>query len=285
MNNDLSRLHEFIVKYYDREELRTLCFDLGVNDDALGGEGLSGKARELVLYLGRQGGLEVLLEKLRRERPMAEAGLPVEAAALYEALPAFEAGAAPAQRVIHTGGGAYVEGRVETGGDFVGRDKSVHGDEVHGDKVDARGAQIGVMGDRARVEGGIHFGGSGDTFNLSGDFRGANVNIQSTLSHVTQTIGALPGVDLTTKAELERLVQQLNAALQQAPPDQTEDAEAVAQSAELLVETASQEKPNKRMVEITGEGLKQAAQNIAHVMPTVLGIATQIVETVGKVVK
>jgi hypothetical protein len=37
---------------------------------------------------------------------------------------------------IHTGGGAHVRGDVRTGGgDFVGRDKVVRGDEVHGDKI------------------------------------------------------------------------------------------------------------------------------------------------------
>jgi hypothetical protein len=37
---------------------------------------------------------------------------------------------------VDTGGGAYIGGSVTvSGGDFVGRDKVVHGDEVHGDKV------------------------------------------------------------------------------------------------------------------------------------------------------
>ncbi len=40
------------------------------------------------------------------------------------------------ERHINTQGGSYVEGGVQTGGgDFVGRDKHVHGDEVHGDKI------------------------------------------------------------------------------------------------------------------------------------------------------
>ena len=54
-----------------------------------------------------------------------------------------EGGAAPGDRdagpaqSIHTGGGAYIGGGVQiTGGDFVGRDKIVHGDEVRGDKVE-----------------------------------------------------------------------------------------------------------------------------------------------------
>jgi hypothetical protein len=38
------------------------------------------------------------------------------------------------------------------------------------------------------------------------------------------------------------------------------------------------------MVEITGEGLKKAAQNLASVIPTVLTIATQIVDTVTRLI-
>jgi len=36
---------------------------------------------------------------------------------------------------IDTGGGTYIRGNVNASGDFVGRDKVTHGDNVHGDKV------------------------------------------------------------------------------------------------------------------------------------------------------
>jgi hypothetical protein len=51
---------------------------------------------------------------------------------------------------IDTGGGAYIGGSVHTtGGDFVGRDQIVHGDQVRGDKVmgdQVRGDQIRGLG-------------------------------------------------------------------------------------------------------------------------------------------
>jgi hypothetical protein len=60
-----------------------------------------------------------------------------------------------AQR-IDTGGGAYVAGNVTvSGGDFVGRDKIIHGDVVHGDKV--AGVKIGKVGgdiNRSVIAGG-----------------------------------------------------------------------------------------------------------------------------------
>ena len=53
--------------------------------------------------------------------------------------------------------------------------------------------------------------------------------------------------------------------------------QAVATLTETMVEQATAEKPNKAVLQITGEGLKKAAKNIADVLPTVLGIATKIV--------
>ena len=123
---------------------------------------------------------------------------------------------------------------------------------------------------------------TGDTFNMSGDFRGANINIKSTLTRVSQRVVNLPQTDQTAKDELQALLVQLNETLQQAPPDKAEEAEAVAKSAEQLVATASEEKPNKTLIQITGEGLKQAAQTLAKVMPTALTTATQIVTLISK---
>ena len=45
--NLLVQLREFLTEYFNEEELRTVCFDLGIDYDNLGGEGKGGKAREL----------------------------------------------------------------------------------------------------------------------------------------------------------------------------------------------------------------------------------------------
>jgi hypothetical protein len=122
----------------------------------------------------------------------------------------------------------------------------------------------------------------GDTFNMSGDFRGAIINIKSTLTNVNQTVAAWPNLDESAREELQQLIEQLSESLEKVPQDKVEEAEAVAQSAEHLVSVATEEKPNKTMIQITGEGLRQAAENLADVMPIVLTIATRIVTTVSK---
>lgn len=145
--------------------------------------------------------------------------------------------------------------------------------------VESGGAVVGAA---IGGEGGhVHVGGQqsyGDEY--SGDFRGAILNVRSTLENVTQSIDNVTGADQSTKEDLKEFVAQLEEALEQVPPDRVEDAEAVATLTESVVEQASAEKPNKALLEITGEGLKKAAQNIADVLPAVLGIATKIVTVV-----
>ena len=69
MSSELVRLHRFIVQYYSLEELRTICFDLGINYDDLGGEGINAKSRELLLQLGRQHQFDKLMLSFSQTRP------------------------------------------------------------------------------------------------------------------------------------------------------------------------------------------------------------------------
>jgi pyruvate-formate lyase len=121
-----------------------------------------------------------------------------------------------------------------------------------------------------------------DTFNMSGDFRGAILNINSTLTNVQQTVGDIKSNDNFTKEELKQLIGQLNQELQNTPPEKSQEAEAVAQTAQTLIEQAKEERPNKTMLSIAGESLKQAAKNLADATPAVVAIASQIVMAVIK---
>lgn len=58
--NLLSMLRHKLVEGYDLEELKTLCADLNVDYDSLGGEGKAAKARELVAFMKRRGRLAEL---------------------------------------------------------------------------------------------------------------------------------------------------------------------------------------------------------------------------------
>ena len=68
---DTIQLHQFLVDHFDLEELKTLCFNLGVEYEDLGGEGRSDKARELVKAMQRRTRLEHLVAHLSLARPEA----------------------------------------------------------------------------------------------------------------------------------------------------------------------------------------------------------------------
>ena len=117
----------------------------------------------------------------------------------------------------------------------------------------------------------------GDKITISGNIQNAILNIKSTLTNVQQSVGSIATDDETARQELQGLIEQLSQALQNVPDTQKEQAEAVAASAEALVETAKADKPNKTLLQITGEGLKKAAENLSEVAPTVVSIASQVV--------
>jgi hypothetical protein len=64
-----TQLRQWLSAHFDEEELRTLCFDLGLSYDDLRGEGAPHKARELVAYLERRGRIPELVALGKRARP------------------------------------------------------------------------------------------------------------------------------------------------------------------------------------------------------------------------
>ncbi|WP_374687980.1 caspase domain-containing protein, partial [Promineifilum sp.] len=126
--------------------------------------------------------------------------------------------------VIQTGGGAYVAGSVTAGGDVNLGGKTVGGDEIGGSK-----------------------------YVMSGNFSGAVLNIESHLSHVTQSILAAPGGDAAGRAELNSLVAALEAELKRAPAERAREAEAVA--ARLARLTAALEAGDAEMADAGGRAL------------------------------
>jgi hypothetical protein len=62
-------LRQVLVERFDEGELRTLCFDLGVDYDSLPGQGKADKARDLIAYLERRQQIYTLIEIGRLQRP------------------------------------------------------------------------------------------------------------------------------------------------------------------------------------------------------------------------
>jgi nucleoside phosphorylase len=74
---DFTTIHQLLLARYNMEELRTLCAELSVPFDDLGGEGRQGKAREVILWLNRRGRLADLTGRLLPEvAPQPEMAAP-----------------------------------------------------------------------------------------------------------------------------------------------------------------------------------------------------------------
>ena len=122
----------------------------------------------------------------------------------------------------------------------------------------------------------------GDKFNLTGDFRGANINLKSTLHNVHQTAGMIPDTSEDERKQLQNLIERMTAELEKVPAKHKEEVETVAITATALIEQAKSGKKNKTLLKITGEGLKEAATNLAPILPALLPIVTQMITTVTK---
>lgn len=258
-------IREALANYFSLGELRTLCFDLGIDYEDLEGGSKQGKTLALVQYAQRHNRYPDLVNAVRQARPH----LNLDAAATRATAPAKSQPTAsqPGQQP-----------NIIVQGDYIAGDKT-GGDKVKGDKISAgniSGSNVAIgRGAKAASQT-----STGDTYNFSGNFSGAILNVNSKLENATQTIHALPRADEATKAKLEQLVAQLQEQLQQLPPEKEEDAEAVAELTETLIDTANKEKPNKQLLQITGDGLKQAAKNLAAIAPDVAKIAGTIVATI-----
>lgn len=71
MEFERDELLKALTAFFNEEELRTLCFGLGVQYDDLSGEGLEGKSRELIAYSERHGGVVELIDRIVELRPNA----------------------------------------------------------------------------------------------------------------------------------------------------------------------------------------------------------------------
>lgn len=115
-----------------------------------------------------------------------------------------------------------------------------------------------------------------DTFNLSGNIQGSNINIKSRLDHVTQHIQQLPQTTDEDKQQLQDLIQQLQQHLEQIPENQQAYAKAVAAKTDALIQEAA-DNPPADLLKISAEGLISAATALVATSPMVIEVVKQIV--------
>ena len=121
----------------------------------------------------------------------------------------------------------------------------------------------------------------GPRYDLSGDFRGALLNIESTLRDVRQAIKTLPAADDAARAGLIRLVGRLDRALRETPADRAAEAQEVAGLAKELLAAAGATAPRRSVVRALGDELDQAAAALGDAVPDAPGIAAQIAAAIA----
>lgn len=157
----------------------------------------------------------------------------------------------PAGPSINTGGGAYVAGNVTAG-----RDVSLGGTQIAGDQV------------------------KGNKVVLSGDFRGAAVNVGSRLSHVTQMIAAAP-LDATQELEgLSRAIVALQNEIARLPQERAAQGAALTQRLERIGRALSE--GDRELAVVDGEALQRAAAPLGNDSRAIPPLARLIASTLQR---
>lgn len=117
-----TQLHQVLTRYYNEGELRTLCFDLSIDYESLGGDGKTGKARELVLYGQRHGRFADIVHYIQQTRPHLDWELPPAVAGNASGGSATPSPSAPSYifhgNVIGSSFGGNVQAESIVGGDI-----------------------------------------------------------------------------------------------------------------------------------------------------------------------
>ena len=66
------RLRQLITRYFNKQELESLLFDLGIDKDEIPEGAKSDMAQEIILYCERHGRMDDLLELCRQQRSNAD---------------------------------------------------------------------------------------------------------------------------------------------------------------------------------------------------------------------
>jgi hypothetical protein len=124
----------------------------------------------------------------------------------------------------------------------------------------------------AQYSGAVHMG---HNINVGGS---AIINIDSTLTNVSQTIGNSSGLDASQKSQLQSLVESLRADLDTLKNTHTDEAKAIAEALEKAVASASKPAPERKrsLLTLSAKGLKDAAELVKDVTPNILATATLI---------
>lgn len=161
---------------------------------------------------------------------------------------------------------------------FVEEDKEVYAKKIdHENAVSGHNVYVSSSG---ITDAGGNINQSHHDIQFGGNVSGGNVNIggkQTFHGDVNIRYNALPSAPSGSPVvELKALLQELEAALRKEPADKAEDAALIQEYANEIAEEVAKEAPRKKKLEITGENLKKAAENLLAVSPIVAKIVEKL---------
>ncbi len=143
--------------------------------------------------------------------------------------------------------GLAIAGDVHTGGgDFIGGSKTIGGDVI-----------------------------SGSQYNLSGTFTDSILNIDAQMNGITQRIEGAPGKSMAGRAEMLQLVASLQAALEQLPPGEREQADGLLHRLTGLM--TELDRGDREMITLLGESLLRTAEPFEVLGTTIPDLVDKIV--------
>lgn len=119
----------------------------------------------------------------------------------------------------------------------------------------------------------------GHKINVGGS---AILNIDTTLTNVTQTLGSAPGLDAEQKSKLESLVQLLTADLEKLKASHADETKEIAEALAKAVANASKppQERKKSLLQLSAKSLKEAAELVKDIAPNILKTAGLIAKFV-----
>lgn len=113
-------------------------------------------------------------------------------------------------------------------------------------------------------------------YSLHGTYNQCIMNIGSNLENVRQVLEGCP-VDQEAVAQT---VNELTEALKQVPSEQAGKAQEVTDLAKGMADEVAKADPNRSVLSVSKDGMIEAAQTLAVVVPSVLPLAKQLAELI-----
>ncbi len=278
----LGTLHKQINTYFNFSEVKTLCFNLGVDHENIPGDGRSAFIRNLVVSMAKRNRLQELVDHVREERSFVE----------WQNVPAdFELPDSiieeDIRQVVHyheyhgdvdnstttyNQQGQHVAGnQFNTAGDMkVGQvGDVVHGDKVGGDKVGGDKISVGNISNSE----GVAIGG------------GASANVERKTvqpTPVQQPSAKAADVPTSTDVNVQKEIDRLKRYLQMASDEYKNMADELAASINIVLMVAAEEPVNAVHLKLLSLGQVALARKLADDVPGIEQVVERFVTAVNQ---